>query len=123
MRHVRPTSALSIGLLALAVILPACRGGLVPAAGCQQLLLPHVLPAAVATIALAPITARTDSEKRVARGVKASPHAKVLQRPVCCHGTAHSQHNTPGIIGQMTGAFGAMMSLALGRSSESYAFR
>jgi hypothetical protein len=62
MRHTRATSALPIGLLAPAVILPACRGGLVSAARCPQLLLPHSLPAALAAIALAAITARTDSE-------------------------------------------------------------
>src|SRR5688572_19524949 len=54
MRHARLTSALPIGLLALAVILPACRGGLVSAARCPQLLLPYSLPAAVAAVALAP---------------------------------------------------------------------
>jgi hypothetical protein len=95
MRHTRPTSTLTIGLLALAVILSACCGGLVSAARCPQLLLPHSLPAAIAAIALASITTRTDSEKRVARGVEASPHAKALHRPICCHGTDHSQHNTP----------------------------
>ena len=62
MRHTRLASALPIGLLALAVILSACCGGLVSAARCPQLLLPHSLPAALAAIALAAITARTDSE-------------------------------------------------------------
>jgi len=61
------------------------------------LLLPHSLPAAITAIALASITTRTDGEKRVARGVKASPHAKALNRPICCHGTAHSQNNTPAM--------------------------
>ena len=101
MRHARLTSAFAIGLLALVVIVPASRGGLVPAARCPQLLLPHSLPAGMAAIALASITTLTDSEKRVARGVKASPHAKALNRPICCHGTIHSQHNTPGMIGLM----------------------
>ena len=123
MRHARLTSTLPVGLLAMAVILLACCGGLIATARCPLLLLPHSLPAAVAAIALASITTRADREKRVARGVNASPHAKALHRPICCHSTAHSQHNTPEMIGQMTGAFGAMMSLALGPSSESYAFR
>ena len=102
MRHARLASAFAIGLLALVVIVPACRGGLVSAARCPQLLLPHSPPAAVAAIALAPITTCTESEKRVARGVKASPHAKALDRPICCHGTVHSQPNTPGMIGLMS---------------------
>ena len=91
MRHARPTSALPIGLLALAVLVLACRGGLVSAARCPQLLLPHSLPATLAAIALAAITARTDSEQRVALGVEASPHAKALGRSICCHRASHSQ--------------------------------
>jgi hypothetical protein len=87
------------------------------------LLSPHSLPAALAAIALASITTCADREKRVARRVEAPPYAEALRRPICCHGTCPLQHNTPGMIGQMTGAFGAMMSLALGQSSESYAFR
>ena len=75
MRHARPT-CFAIGLLALVVIVPAGRGGLVSAARCPQLMLPHSPPAAVAAIALAPITSRTDGEKRVACRVNASPHAK-----------------------------------------------
>jgi hypothetical protein len=90
MRHAGLASALPIGLLALAVILPVCRGGLVSAASCEQLLLAHSLPATVATIALAAVTIRTDSEKRVARGIKAPPQAKALSRSICCHGTGHS---------------------------------
>jgi predicted ATPase with chaperone activity len=123
MRHTRLTAALPIGLLALAVILSACCGGLVSAARCPQLLPPHSLPAAIAAIALASITTRTESEKRVARGVKAPPHAKALNRPICCHGTAHSQHNTPAMTGQTTGAFGADDVAVPARSSESYVFR
>ena len=96
MRHARLTPTLPIGLLAMAVILLACCGGLIATARCPLLLLPHSLPAAVAAIALASITTRADSEERVARGVKASPHAKALHRPICCRSTAHSQHNTPG---------------------------
>ena len=114
MRHARPTSAFAIGLLPLVVIVPACRGGLVSAARCPQLLLPHSPPAAVAAIALAPITTRTDGEKRVARRVNASPHAKAFNRPICCHGTVHSQYNTPGDDRTDDCAFGAMMSLAIG---------
>jgi hypothetical protein len=62
MRHARLTSPLTIGLLTLAVISPAYRRGLVSAARCPQLLLPHALPAIVAAIALAAITTRTDVE-------------------------------------------------------------
>jgi hypothetical protein len=91
MRHARLTSAFAIGLLSLAVIVSACRGGLISAARCPQLLLPHSPPAAVAAIALAPITTRTDSEKPVARGINTSPYAKAPNRPICCHGTVHSQ--------------------------------
>jgi hypothetical protein len=76
------------------------------------LLLPHSPPAPVAAIALAAITTRTDSENPAARGINASSHAKALNRPICCHGTVHSQHNTPRMIGLMTAPFGAMMSLA-----------
>ena len=71
--------------------LPACGGGLVSAARCPQLLLPYSLPAAVAAIALASITTRTDSEKRIARGIKAPPNAKALSRSICCHAAGHSQ--------------------------------
>ena len=88
MRHAGLTSALPIGLLALAVILPACRGGLVSVARCPQLLLPYSLPAAVAAIALASITTRTDGEKPAARGVKTPPHAKALSGSICCHSAA-----------------------------------
>jgi hypothetical protein len=87
------------------------------------LLLPHSLPAAIAAIALASITTRTDSEKRVARGVKASPHAKALHRPICCHGTAHSSTQYPSDDqGQTTGAFGADDVAVPARSSENYVF-
>ncbi len=85
MRHAGLTSALPVGLLALAVIVPTCRGGLVSVARCPQLLLAHSLPAAVAAIALAPITTRTDSEKLVARGVTTAPLAKAFSRSICCH--------------------------------------
>jgi hypothetical protein len=86
MRHARLTSALPIGLLALAVILHSCRGGLVSLARCPQLQLPYSLPAGIAAIALPSITTRADSEKRVARRVKAPSHAKALRRSICCHG-------------------------------------
>src|SRR5205823_5813245 len=65
MRHTRLASGLPIRLLASAVILPTCLGALVSAARCPQLLLSYSLPAAVAAIALASITTRTDSKKRV----------------------------------------------------------
>ena len=123
MRHTRLTLALPIGLLALAVILSACCGGLVSVARCPHLQLPHSLPAAITAIALASITTRTDSEKRVARGVKASPPAKALNRPICCHGTAHSQHNTPAMTGQTTGAIGADDVAIPARRSENYVFK
>jgi hypothetical protein len=67
MRHARLTSALPIGMLALAVILLAYRRGLVSTARCPHLLLSHSLPATVTAIALAAITTRADGEKRVAR--------------------------------------------------------
>src|SRR4051812_44567537 len=44
MRHARVAATLSMGLLALAMILPAGLGHLVSAARCPQLLLPHSLP-------------------------------------------------------------------------------
>ena len=106
MRHAGLTSALPIGLLALVVILSAYCGGLVSATRCPQLLLPHSLPAAVAAIALAPITTRTDSEKRVARWVRAPPPAKALGRLIRCH----SQQDMPTDDGTDDCAFGAMMS-------------
>src|SRR5258706_3059735 len=90
MRHARLTLALPIGLLALVVILSAFCRGLVSAARCPQLLLPHSLPAAIAAIALASITTRPESEERVARPVKASPHTKALNRPRCCHCNYHT---------------------------------
>ena len=62
MRHAGLALALPIGLLTLAVILPAHCGRLVSAASGLQLLLAHSLPVAVAAIALAPITTRADSE-------------------------------------------------------------
>jgi hypothetical protein len=40
--------------------------------------------------------------------------------PICCH---HSQQNTPTADRTDDCAFGAMMSLALGRSSENYVFK
>jgi hypothetical protein len=87
------------------------------------LLLPYSLPAAVAAIALASITTRTDGEKRAAGGVKTLPHAKALSRSICCHGAGHSPHNTPGMIGQMTAPSAPMMLLPSARSSEDYVFR
>ena len=85
MRHARLTTLLPIGLLAPAVILLAYRRGLVSAARCPHLLLLHSPPTAVTAIALAAITARADSEERVARWVKASPHAKAFGKSICCH--------------------------------------
>ena len=41
MRHARLASAFAIGLLALIVVVTACRGGLVAVARCPHLLLPH----------------------------------------------------------------------------------
>jgi hypothetical protein len=102
MRHAGLTSASPVGLLALAVIVPTCRRGLISAARCPQLLLACSLPAAVTAIALASITTRTDSEKRVAGGVTTPPLAKSFDRSICCDRHRHSHHNTPGMIGQMT---------------------
>jgi hypothetical protein len=119
MRHARLTLPLPIGLLALAVVLLACHGGLVPAPRCPQLLLTHSLPADVAAIALASITTRTDSEKRVARWVKAPPHAKALSTLICCH----SKQNMPTDDRTDDCAFGAMMSLALGRKFRKLRFQ
>jgi hypothetical protein len=119
MRHARLTSPLPIGPLALAVIFLAYRRGLVSTARCPHLLLSHSLPATAAAIALAAITTRTDGEKRVAGWVKAPPHAKAFVRLICCH----SQQNMPTDDRTDDCAFGAMMSLAGGRSSENYVFR
>jgi hypothetical protein len=119
MRHTRLTSPLPIGLLAPAVILLAYRRCLVSAPRCPHLLLSHSLPATVTAIALAAITTRTKGEKRVARWVKATPHPKAVSRLICCH----SQQNTPTDDRTDDRAFGAMMSLALGRTSENYVFR
>ncbi len=99
MRHARLTSSLPIGLLALAVILLAYRRGLVSTARCPHLLLSHSLPAAVTAIALAAITTRTDGEKRVARWVKAPPHAKAFGRLICFR---HLNRICQQMIGQMT---------------------
>ncbi len=99
MRHARLTSPLPIGLLALAVILLACRRGLVSAARCPHLLLSHSLPATVTAIALAAITTRTDGEKRIARWVNAPPHAKAFGRSICSH---HLNRICQQMIGQMT---------------------
>ena len=113
MRHARPTSALPVGLLALVVVVPARGGGLVSPARCQQLLLPYSLPASLTAIALAAITARADSEQRVARGVEASPHAKALIRSICCHRASHSLTKIRQRDDRTDDyAFGAMMSLA-----------
>jgi hypothetical protein len=87
------------------------------------LLLPYSLPAAVAAIALASITTRTDGEKAAARGVKTPPHAKALSGSICCHSAGHSPHNTPGMIGQMTAPSAPMMLLPSAPSSEIYVFR
>ena len=99
MRHARLTPPLPIGLLAPAVILLACRRGLVSTARCAHLLLSHSPPASIATITLAAITARTDGEKPVARWVKASPHAKAFGSLICCH---HLNRISQQMIGQMT---------------------
>jgi hypothetical protein len=92
-------SPLPIRLLALTVILLAYRRCLVSASRCPHLLLPHSLPATVTAIALAAITARTNGEKRVARWVKAPPHAKAFCRLICCH---HLHRICHQMIGRMT---------------------
>ena len=114
MRHARLAATLSMGLLALAMILPAYLRGLVSAARCPQLLLPHSLPTGLAAIALAAVTTRTDVEKRVACWVNAPPHAKALNRPICCHGyrPLSTQYDRDDRTDDC--AFGAMMSLAVG---------
>jgi len=99
MRHTRLTSPLPIGLLALAVILLACRRRLVSAARCPHLLLSHSLPAIIAAITLAAITTSTDGEKRVARWVKTALHAKACGRLLCCR---HLNRICQQMIGQMT---------------------
>ena len=99
MRHARMASPLPIRLLALTVILLAYRRCLVSASRCPHLLLPHSLPATVTAIALAAITARTNGEKRVARWVKAPPHAKAFCRLICCH---HLHRICHQMIGRMT---------------------
>ena len=95
MRHPGLASTLSMGLLPLAMILPACLRGLVSAARCPQLLLPHSLSTGLAAIALAAVTTRTDSKERVASGVKAPAHAKTLCAPIGFHCFRHSHYNTP----------------------------
>jgi hypothetical protein len=99
MRHAKLISPLPIGLLALAVILLAYRRGLVSTARCSHLLLAHSSPATVIAIALAAITTCTDGEKRVARWVKAPPHAKAFDRLICCH---HLNRICQQMMGQMT---------------------
>jgi hypothetical protein len=84
------------------------------------LLLAHSLPATIAAIALAAVTTRTDVEKRVARWVNAPPHAKAFDRPIRCH---HLKQNMPTDDRIDDCAFGSMMSLAYGGSSENYVFR
>jgi hypothetical protein len=76
MRHAGLTSASPVGLLALAVIVPTRRRGLISSARCTQLLLVCSLSAAVTAIALASIATRTDREKRVAGGITTPPLAK-----------------------------------------------
>jgi len=95
MRHARPALTLSMGLLALAMVLPACLRGLVSAARCPQLLLPHSLPTGLAAIALAAVTTRTDSKKSVASGIKAPAHAKTFCASIGFHCFRHSHYNTP----------------------------
>jgi hypothetical protein len=99
MRHARLTSALPIGMLALAVILLACRRGLVSTARCPHLLLSHSLPATVTAIALAAITTRTDGEKSVAHWVNAPPHAKAFYGLIGCR---HLNRICQQMSGQMT---------------------
>jgi hypothetical protein len=107
MRHATLTSPLPIGLLAPAVILLSCRRGLVSPPRCPHLLLAHSLPAAIAAIALAAVTTRTDVEKRVARRVNAPPHAKAFDGSIRCH---HVKQNMPTDDRTDDCAFGSMMS-------------
>jgi hypothetical protein len=95
MRHARLAAALSMGLLALAMILPAWLRGLISTARCPQLLLPHSLPTGLAAIALATVTTRTDSKERVTSGVKAPAHAKTFYALTGFHCFRHSHYNTP----------------------------
>ena len=85
MRHARLASTLSMGLLALAMVLPAHLRGLVSAARCPQLLLPHSLPTGLAAIALAAVTTSTDSKKSVASGIKAPAHSKTFCASIGFH--------------------------------------
>jgi hypothetical protein len=92
MRHARLALTLSMGLLALAMVLPACLRGLVSPARCPQLL----LPTGLAAIALAAVTTRTDSKKSVASGIKAPAHAKTFCASSGFHCFRHShtiRHN------------------------------
>jgi len=118
MRHAGPASTLSIGLLALAMIQLACLRGLVSAARCQQLLLPHSLPTGLAAIALAAVTATTESKHRVAIGVTTPARAKTVSGSIRCHGAGHSPHNTPWMIGRMIAPSAQMMLLASGERSK-----
>jgi hypothetical protein len=109
MRHARLASTLSMRLLALAMIPPACIRGLVSPACCPQLLLPHSLPTGLAAIALAAVTTRTDTKKSVASGIKAPAHAKTFFASIGFHCFRHSslQYAITRMIGRMIRAFGA----------------
>ena len=90
MRHAGPALPLSIGLLALAMIQLACLRGLVSAARCQQLLLPHSLSTGLAAIALAAVTATTEGEHRIATGITTPARAKAISRSIRGHGSGQT---------------------------------
>ena len=120
MRHRGPTLTLSISMLALAMIQLACLRGLISATGCHQLLSPHSLSTGHAAIALATVTATTESEHRIATGITTPARAKTFSGLIRCHGYGYFPHNTPWMIGQMTRAFGADDVAPSARSSENY---
>jgi hypothetical protein len=117
MRHSRLGSPLPIGALAVAMCFLTRLGRLVTMAGCQDLSPPHSLPAGVTAIALASVAATTQSKDGIAVGVEASARTKsVYRRCLCC---SHSLATIPHRDDRTDdGAFGAMMSLASGKSPK-----
>ena len=109
MRHARLALTLSMGLLALAMVLPAHLRGLVSAARCPQLLLPHSLPTGLAAIALAAVTTSTDSKKECCKWDQSTCALEDLLRldRFSLRPTLSLQYAIAQMIGRMIRAFGA----------------